>query len=71
MIISGQALSLAKLNLNTMPATNDEVLQQKILNSKELVSKAITDLKRPKSVVLIQIMFRKWVYKEPLNTNWK
>jgi signal transduction histidine kinase len=41
----GQALSLAKLNLNTMPATNDEVLQQKILNSKQLVSKAITDLR--------------------------
>jgi signal transduction histidine kinase len=28
-----------------MPATNDEALQQKILNSKELVSKAITDLR--------------------------
>jgi signal transduction histidine kinase len=41
----GQALSLAKLNLNTMPQTNDEVLQQKIIDSKELVSKAITDLR--------------------------
>src|SRR4030095_11999070 len=41
----GQVLSLAKLNLNTMPSTNDEVLQQKILNSKELVSKAIVDLR--------------------------
>ena len=41
----GQALSLAKLNLNTMPTTNDEVLQQKILNSKELISKAIVDLR--------------------------
>lgn len=41
----GQALSLAKLNLNTMPPTNDEALQQKVLNSKELVSKAITDLR--------------------------
>ena len=41
----GQALSLAKLNLNTMPATNDEQLQQKITNSKELVSKAIIDLR--------------------------
>ena len=41
----GQALSLAKLNLNTMPPINDEALQQKILNSKELVSKAITDLR--------------------------
>ena len=41
----GQALSLAKLNLNTMPPTNDEALQQKILNSKELISKAIVDLR--------------------------
>ena len=41
----GQALSLAKLNLNTMPIINDELSQQKILNSKELVSKAITDLR--------------------------
>jgi two-component system NarL family sensor kinase len=41
----GQALSLAKLNLNTMPAVNDELLQQKIINSKELVSKAIVDLR--------------------------
>lgn len=41
----GQALSLAKLNLNTMPVTVDEALQQKILNSKQLVSKAITDLR--------------------------
>ena len=41
----GQALSLAKLNLNTMQVTNDEGLQQKILNSKELVSKAIVDLR--------------------------
>jgi len=41
----GQALSLAKLNLNTMPAINDEALQQKITNSKELVSKAIIDLR--------------------------
>jgi two-component system, NarL family, sensor kinase len=41
----GQALSLAKLNLNTMQAPGDAVLQQKILNSKELVSKAIVDLR--------------------------
>jgi two-component system, NarL family, sensor kinase len=41
----GQALSLAKLNLNTLPEMNDEGLQQKILNSKQLVSKAITDLR--------------------------
>jgi signal transduction histidine kinase len=41
----GQALSLAKLNLNTLHAVLDETQQQKILNSKELVSKAITDLR--------------------------
>lgn len=41
----GQALSLAKLNLNTMSTDNMELLQQKITNSKELVSKAIVDLR--------------------------
>jgi two-component system, NarL family, sensor kinase len=41
----GQALSLAKLNLNTLPEMNNEMLQQKIVNSKQLVSKAITDLR--------------------------
>lgn len=41
----GQALSLAKLNLNTMPEMSDEATQQKIVNSKQLVSKAITDLR--------------------------
>jgi signal transduction histidine kinase len=41
----GQALSLAKLNLNTINALLDESQQQKIHNSKELVSKAITDLR--------------------------
>ncbi len=41
----GQALTLAKLNLNTMLPIADEQLQQKILNSKELVSKAIADLR--------------------------
>ncbi|MBN8876577.1 MAG: hypothetical protein E6Q24_13575 [Chitinophagaceae bacterium] len=41
----GQALTLAKLNLNTMLPVVDEQLQQKILNSKELVSKAIGDLR--------------------------
>jgi len=33
------------LNLNTMPEMNDEALQQKIVNSKQLVSKAIIDLR--------------------------
>jgi len=41
----GQALSLAKLNLNTIPLITDETTQQKISNSKELVSKAIIDLR--------------------------
>ena len=41
----GQALSLAKLNLNTLPDITDKTLQQKIANSKELVSKAIVDLR--------------------------
>jgi len=41
----GQALSLAKLNLNTLPDITDQTLQQKIANSKELVSKAIVDLR--------------------------
>lgn len=41
----GQALSLAKLNLNTMPEVNDEAVKQKIITTKELVSKAIVDLR--------------------------
>ncbi len=41
----GQALSLAKLNLNTMVVPEDVVLKQKIATSKELVSKAIVDLR--------------------------
>ena len=41
----GQALSLTKLNLNTMHAPSDEVLQRKIWDSKQLVSKAIVDLR--------------------------
>jgi two-component system, NarL family, sensor kinase len=41
----GQALTLAKLNLNTMLPVSDSLLEKKIMNSKELVSKAITDLR--------------------------
>lgn len=41
----GQVLSLAKLNLFTMDTSNSVALDQKINNSKELVSKAITDLR--------------------------
>lgn len=40
----GQALTLAKLNLNTMPAASEEQ-QEKIKTTKELVSKAIVDLR--------------------------
>lgn len=41
----GQALTLAKLNLNTMSIENTDQLQQKITLSKTLVSKAIVDLR--------------------------
>lgn len=41
----GQVLSLAKLNLNTMEVDKREELQEKIIDSKRLVSKAIQDLR--------------------------
>src|SRR5262245_60417708 len=41
----GQVLSLVKLNLGTMTINNLEILQQKIYDSKELVGKAIQDLR--------------------------
>jgi signal transduction histidine kinase len=41
----GQVLSLAKLNLNTIDTTKQEELQTKITDSKNLVSKAIQDLR--------------------------
>lgn len=41
----GQVLSLAKLNLNTMEITRLDELQEKIIDSKKLVSKAIQDLR--------------------------
>jgi len=41
----GQVLSLAKLNLNTMDITKQTELQEKIMDSKNLVSKAIQDLR--------------------------
>jgi signal transduction histidine kinase len=41
----GQVLSLAKLNLGTIDLHNTETLQQKINDSKELVGKAIQDLR--------------------------
>lgn len=41
----GQALSLAKLTLNTMLPVQDNRLREKIINSKELVSKSIADLR--------------------------
>jgi signal transduction histidine kinase len=41
----GQILSLAKLNLNTVPQNPDENAQLKLDNTKQLVGKAITDLR--------------------------
>lgn len=41
----GQILSLAKLNLNTFPNTIDAEMQTKVDDTKQLVSKAITDLR--------------------------
>lgn len=41
----GQTLSLAKLNLNTIHPEKAAALQEKIANTKELVSKAILDLR--------------------------
>lgn len=41
----GQTLSLAKLNLNTIKPSEENVNHQKISNTKELVSKAISDLR--------------------------
>ncbi len=41
----GQVLSLVKLNLNTVGNLNDEQAQSKIGKTKELVSKAINDLR--------------------------
>lgn len=41
----GQGLTLAKLNLNTILPLQDVKLGQKIINSKDLISKAISDLR--------------------------
>jgi two-component system, NarL family, sensor kinase len=41
----GQALSLAKLKLNTLDTAKEEELKEKITDSKNLVSKAIQDLR--------------------------
>ena|ERR1700744_6189621 len=41
----GQVLSLAKLHLNTFPPTNDEGIQLKVGDTKELIGKAINDLR--------------------------
>src|SRR5215213_4553470 len=41
----GQILSLAKLTINTMNHTEPETLQEKINDSKQLVGKAIQDLR--------------------------
>ena len=42
----GQSLSLAKLHLNTMDSTQPAALEEKINDSKQLVSKAIRDLRQ-------------------------
>jgi signal transduction histidine kinase len=41
----GQVLSLAKLHLNTFPSTTDEKIQVKVVDTKELIGKAINDLR--------------------------
>lgn len=41
----GQVLTLAKLNLSTVPDFNSKELQEKISDSRDLISKAIQDLR--------------------------
>lgn len=41
----GQTLSLAKLNLNTITLHQEDKISEKVLNSKELLTKAIADLR--------------------------
>lgn len=41
----GQVLSLAKLNLSTIPPQNEEAMNVKLENTKNLVAKAINDLR--------------------------
>ncbi len=41
----GQVLTLAKLNVNTMPDFNSKDLQEKIGDTRELITKAIQDLR--------------------------
>jgi len=41
----GQALSLAKLNLNTLPLLADETVRKKVETAREQVKKAINDLR--------------------------
>lgn len=41
----GQVLSLAKLNLNTFPPTRDENVKTKLEQTKQLISKAILDMR--------------------------
>lgn len=41
----GQVLSLAKLNLNTLPVSQDELVTIKLNDTKQLVGKAINDLR--------------------------
>jgi two-component system, NarL family, sensor kinase len=79
----GQVLSLAKLNLNTMDITKQDKLQEKISDSKKLISKAIQDLRdlsrsmntdNIEAIGLVQAieyemdMIRKTGFKTELNT---
>ena len=41
----GQVLSLAKLNLSTFPPSDDEAINEKMDHTKQLVSKAIVDMR--------------------------
>lgn len=41
----GQVLSLAKLNLNTFPPTDDKSITEKVIDTKGLIGKAINDLR--------------------------
>ena len=41
----GQTLSLVKLNLSALPAIQEKIAEEKILSSKDLVGKAIQDLR--------------------------
>ncbi len=41
----GQVLALVKINLNTLPETGDEKTKEKLFNTRELLNRAIADLR--------------------------